>query len=47
MVNNQQLITRLLDNGQIIINNQQLFCTNTGWGLLNELIIDIINNSTV
>lgn len=47
MVNNQQLITRLLDNDQIIINNQQLFCTNTGWGLLNELIIDIINNSTV
>lgn len=47
MIKNQQLITKLLDNGQIIIKNQQLFCTNVGWGLLNELIIDIITSNTM
>lgn len=47
MNNNRQLMTKLLDNGQIMINNHQLFCTNIGWTLLNDIIIDIITNTTM
>lgn len=47
MSNNRQLMTKLLDNGQIMINNHQLFCTNIGWTLLNDIIIDIITNTTM
>lgn len=47
MSNNRQLMTKLLDNRQIMINNHQLFCTNIGWALLNDIIIDIITNTTM
>lgn len=47
MSNNHQLMAKLLDSGQIMINNHQLFCTNIGWALLNYIIIDIITNTTM
>jgi len=41
----QPLINKLIAKNQLMMKNQQLFCTNDGWTLLNEVLIAIITNN--
>ncbi|WP_425377344.1 hypothetical protein [Spiroplasma endosymbiont of Aleiodes alternator] len=43
----QPLISKLIKNKQIKIKNNHLSCTNSSWLLLNDLIVDIITNTTI
>lgn len=40
-------ISNLIKNKQIKLKNNHLSCTNSSWLLLNDLIIDIITNTTI